>query len=77
VIADIVPALAAASGIPPEQADADFTKAYGRVLKVREGAVDSRTFYESVLLFRSQHPFAFSDLHLDRKTYAALSQTAQ
>lgn len=77
MIADIIPALAMASGIAPEQADTDFSKAYAKVLQVREGAVDSRTFYESVLLFRVQHPFAFGDLHHDRKAYAAQSPTAQ
>lgn len=77
MFADIVPALAAAAGIPPAQADAEFTQAYQAVQQARGGATDSRTFWESVLLFRTKRPFAFGDLHHDRKTYAAMSPTAK
>lgn len=64
MIADIVPLLAACTGLEQSAADAEFAAAWGEARQASIGRPDSRTFVEAFSLFRATHPFSISDMQL-------------
>jgi len=61
VIADIVPVLAAVSGLTSDEAELEFAEALAGAIEA-EGEPNSKSFSEAVLMFRSAHPFSLADL---------------
>lgn len=62
--ADIIPLLAACTGLEPSEAAAEYAAAWDEASAASEGTPNTRTFVEAVTLFRASHPFDLAELHM-------------
>lgn len=70
-VADIVPVLAAITGIPAKQVDAEMREAISEISQAT-GRVNTDTFTASIAAFRSAHPFSLASLQAGQKAKAQL-----
>lgn len=66
MFADIVPLLAAITGLDQDVANSAFAAAWDEA-RVDTEDVHSGTFVEAVMIFRAAYPFALADLYAARK----------
>ncbi len=74
--ADIVPVLAAITGVPEANANALFAEAWAAAKAQNGGRADTRAYTEAVMLFRSAAPFALADLQMGWKAKEELESAA-
>ncbi len=60
--ADIVPVLAAITGLPQDEAEALYAEAWNGAKAENGGRADTKTFIEAVMAFRAAVPFNLEDL---------------
>jgi hypothetical protein len=63
MVADIVPVLAAITGLDQDVADAVFATAWTECKQANNGRADTKTFTDAVMAFRAAYPFNLSDLN--------------
>lgn len=64
MVSDIVPLLAACTGLEQSEADAEFASAWDEAKSASTGQPNSLTFVEAVSLFRATHPFPLEELQM-------------
>lgn len=64
MVSDIVPLLAACTGLEQSEADAEFASAWDEAKAASIGRPNSLTFVEAVTLFRASRPFDLSELQM-------------
>ncbi len=60
--ADIIPVLAAITGLDPAETAALFSASWGEAKAGNGGRSDTRTYTEAVFAFRAVAPFSLADL---------------
>lgn len=70
--ADIVPVLAAITGLEEQQANTLFTQAWQQAKAVNGGRADTKAFSEAIMAFRAAAPFDLTDLQAGWKAKAEL-----
>ncbi len=62
MVADIVPVLAAITGLPEDEADSLFAQALSASIQENGGRMDTKAYADAVMIFRDAAPFALGDL---------------
>ncbi len=70
--ADIVPVLAALTGLPQDKVDALFAEAWNGAKAENDGRSDTKTYVEAVMAFRAAFPFSLEDLQAAWKAKAEI-----
>jgi hypothetical protein len=62
MVADIVPVLAAITGLPEDEADALFAQVLSASIQENGGRMDTKAYADAVMTFRDAAPFTLGDL---------------
>jgi hypothetical protein len=74
VVADIVPVLAAITGLDQASADQAFADAWGAAKKANGGRADTKSYVEAIMAFRAALPFDLADLQAGQKAKQELDK---
>lgn len=62
MVADIVPVLAAITGLDEPEANSLFVEAWAQAKAINGGRADTRAYTEAIMAFRAAVPFDLADL---------------
>lgn len=74
MIADIVPVLAAITGLDQDAADQAFADAWGAAKRANGGRADTLAFVEAIMAFRAASPFDLAELQAGQKAKEELDR---